>query len=229
MDTKALDEILKVAKCTQFPFEMIDQAAAELVELKRKEVEFDAVYKLAEEINDKNVQLRTDLEEARERLGELEQAEYNYRADHDVLGDGSIEAGRAWDHMRHCGERSRAFLKAHPERKGNDMSDTKALERALNLVLENDVLCASYGGVFREAAAELADLKLELELCTNRDLVWEEHTKLTQLRAELDEARKVIEAAERIENGSCPFCGALLDHTKDCPLDKWLQAHPERK
>jgi len=158
-DTKALDEILKVAKCTQFPFEMIDQAAAELAELKRKEVEFDAVYKLAEEINDKNVQLRTDLEEARERLGELEQAEYNYRADHDVLGDGSIEAGRAWDHMRHCGERSRAFLKAHPERKGNDMSDTKALERALNLVLENDVLCASYGGVFREAAAELAELK----------------------------------------------------------------------
>jgi len=50
-----------------------------------------------------------------------------------------------------------------------------------------------------------------------------------RLRAELDEARKVIEAAERIENGSCPFCGALLDHTKDCPLDKWLQAHPERK
>jgi len=60
-DTKALDEILKVAKCTQFPFEMIDQAAAELVELKRKEVEFDAVYKLAEEINDKNVQLRADI------------------------------------------------------------------------------------------------------------------------------------------------------------------------
>ena len=41
------------------------------------------------------------------------------------------------------------------------MSDTKALERALNLVLENDVLCASYGGVFREAAAELAELRAE--------------------------------------------------------------------
>jgi chromosome segregation ATPase len=39
------------------------------------------------------------------------------------------------------------------------MSDTKAIERALNLVLENTVLCASYGGVFREAAAELEQLR----------------------------------------------------------------------
>jgi len=39
MDTKALDEILKVAKCTQFPFEMIDQAAAELAELRAENTE----------------------------------------------------------------------------------------------------------------------------------------------------------------------------------------------
>jgi hypothetical protein len=39
------------------------------------------------------------------------------------------------------------------------MSDTEVIERALNLVLENTVLCASYGGVFRAAAVELAELK----------------------------------------------------------------------
>jgi len=106
--------------------------------------------------------------------------------------------------------------------------DTKALERALNLVLENDVLCASYGGVFREAAAELADLKLELELCTNRDLVWEEHTKLTQLRAELDEARKVIDAAAH-ELG-IPIPGYIQPVANAAyMLWAWLKAHPERR
>jgi hypothetical protein len=40
------------------------QAAAELVELERKATEFEAVYKLGLEINDKNVQLRADRAEA---------------------------------------------------------------------------------------------------------------------------------------------------------------------
>jgi len=44
------------------------------------------------------------------------------------------------------------------------MSDTKALERALNVVLGNNVLSESYGGVFRQAAAELARLRAELEM-----------------------------------------------------------------
>jgi len=33
-ETKALDEILKVAKTVQFPFEMVEQAAAELTHYK---------------------------------------------------------------------------------------------------------------------------------------------------------------------------------------------------
>jgi len=100
-DTKALDEILKVAKCTQFPFEMIDQAAAELVELKRKEVEFDAVYKLAEEINDKNVQLRAELDEA------LELAEEGW-------GYASPYFQEKWSFKERLAELK---AKAHPERK----------------------------------------------------------------------------------------------------------------
>jgi hypothetical protein len=44
------------------------------------------------------------------------------------------------------------------------MNETKALERALNVVLGNNVLSESYGGVFRQAAAELARLRAELEM-----------------------------------------------------------------
>jgi hypothetical protein len=46
----------------------------------------------------------------RERIEELEQAEYQYRSDHDVLGDGDIRTGHSWDHMRHSGDRARATL-----------------------------------------------------------------------------------------------------------------------
>jgi len=54
-----------------------------------------------------------EIAEARRRLEELENAEYIYRSDHDVLGDGDIRTGHSWDHMRHSGDRARAFL--HPE------------------------------------------------------------------------------------------------------------------
>jgi hypothetical protein len=43
------------------------------------------------------------------------------------------------------------------------MNETKALERALNVVLGNNVLSESYGGVFRQAAAELARLRADLD------------------------------------------------------------------
>jgi len=42
--------------------------------------------------------------------------------------------------------------------------ETKALDNALAIVLNNDVLFASYGGAFKDAAAELAALKSELEI-----------------------------------------------------------------
>jgi hypothetical protein len=108
------------------------------------------------------------------------------------------------------------------------MSDTKALERALNLVLENDVLCASYGGVFREAAADLAELKAENEksdvvlvfmqheLDTDRLTFRDAVEAIDKYRAELDEARKVIEMID----GLHPDFPVITD---------FLKAHPERK
>jgi predicted nuclease with TOPRIM domain len=58
-----------------------------------------------------------EIAEARRRLEELENAEYVYRSDHDVIGDGDIRTGHSWDHMRHSGDRARAFLAAKAERK----------------------------------------------------------------------------------------------------------------
>lgn len=55
-------------------------------------------------------QLRAENAELLSALKELEHAENRYRADHDVMGDGSIEAGRSWDHMRHSGDRARTLL-----------------------------------------------------------------------------------------------------------------------
>lgn len=48
--------------------------------------------------------------EAREALAALTFAEADYRAAHDLYGDGSREAGRAWDLMRRAGDRARATL-----------------------------------------------------------------------------------------------------------------------
>ena len=62
MDTKALDEILKVAKCTQFPFEMIDQAAAELAELKDLAISWQARWDTCDK---ERMKLRAELDEAR--------------------------------------------------------------------------------------------------------------------------------------------------------------------
>jgi len=62
MDTKALDEILKVAKCTQFPFEMIDQAAAELAELKDLAISWQARWDTCDK---ERMKLRAELDGAR--------------------------------------------------------------------------------------------------------------------------------------------------------------------
>ncbi len=43
-------------------------------------------------------------------LRELAEAEADYRIKHDTLGDGHIDAGRAWDKMRKAGNRARAAL-----------------------------------------------------------------------------------------------------------------------
>ena len=236
MDTKALDEILKVAKCTQFPFEMIDQAAAELAELKDLAISWQARWDTCDK---ERMKLRAELELIYSAIGTTSPTEtLAHIAKLQTELDGARKVIDAAAHelgipipgyiqpVANAAYMLWAWLKAHPERKGNDMSDTKALERALNLVLENDVLCASYGGVFREAAAELADLKLELELCTNRDLVWEEHTKLTQLRAELDEARKVIqEALNELTHPSEP-CDISATYILETAIRR-LKAHPE--
>lgn len=40
----------------------------------------------------------------------LEAAEANYRKIHDLAGDGNIRTGRAWDHMRRCGDHARMVL-----------------------------------------------------------------------------------------------------------------------
>jgi len=53
----------------------------------------------------------------RSALTRLEFAERNYRKTHDVHGDGSREAGRAWDELRRAGNEARQALKeaAQPE------------------------------------------------------------------------------------------------------------------
>jgi hypothetical protein len=48
----------------------------------------------------------------RERLDELCVSEEHYRYMHDHFGEGALETGRAWDNMRHSGDRSRAALAA---------------------------------------------------------------------------------------------------------------------
>lgn len=43
-------------------------------------------------------------------LADLEAAEAAYRKIHDLAGDGNIRTGRAWDHMRRCGDHARMVL-----------------------------------------------------------------------------------------------------------------------
>jgi hypothetical protein len=75
MDTKALDEILKVAKCTQFPFEMIDQAAAELAELKDLAISWQARWDTCDKermkLRAELAELRAENTEMRETLADL--------------------------------------------------------------------------------------------------------------------------------------------------------------
>ena len=59
--------------------------------------------------------LRAELDDAKELLDDLECAECAYRTAHDVRGDCSIEAGLAWDHMRHVGKRVSDLLTSHPK------------------------------------------------------------------------------------------------------------------
>ena len=112
---KRIGELLQAtaAELAQLKFDK-DELTKSILALRGEMVLIKGMWK---ETIDKNAQLRTENEEAKKLLDELERAECNYRADHDVRGDGSLETGRAWDHMRHCGERASTFLKAHPERK----------------------------------------------------------------------------------------------------------------
>lgn len=55
--------------------------------------------------------LQSKLDEAIAALKELEKAEQTYRLNHDTKGDSSLDSGRAWDHMRHAGNKARALLK----------------------------------------------------------------------------------------------------------------------
>ncbi len=55
-------------------------------------------------------ELEAERDRLAEHLGELAQTEADYRLKHDTLGDGHIDAGRAWDKMRKSGDRARAAL-----------------------------------------------------------------------------------------------------------------------
>ena len=109
MDTKALDEILKVAKCTQFPFEMIDQAAAELAELKDLAISWQARWDTCDK---ERMKLRAELDEARDIIAYSDKCNKTPKAHR---GDnGTI---RAWSLESEHQFAINAFLQAHPERK----------------------------------------------------------------------------------------------------------------
>jgi hypothetical protein len=105
------------------------------------------------------------------------------------------------------------------------MSDTKALERALNLVLKNTVLCASYGGIFREASVELSELYGKIEylkmVCDSEGI----HTqyqagKIKELNTALNDARDTMELVVE----SHPF---FLECKAWDKCEAWLKAHPK--
>ncbi len=56
----------------------------------------------------------TDDTAVREALKELADAESAYRLAHDVHGDGSPKAGRAWDLLRRAGDHARQALAEPP-------------------------------------------------------------------------------------------------------------------
>ena len=53
---------------------------------------------------------RLELADLRAALATLAAAEKHYRAMHDLHGDASREAGRAWDLMRRAGDAARTIL-----------------------------------------------------------------------------------------------------------------------
>jgi hypothetical protein len=55
----------------------------------------------------------TMTEQLAEALQRLECAEREYRRCHDHEGDGHIVTGRAWDRMRHAGDKARSILAAY--------------------------------------------------------------------------------------------------------------------
>jgi hypothetical protein len=79
--------------------------------------ERDVAVELATQEVLKVTQLHVELDETRKALEELELAEQHYRSDHDVKGDGSLDAGHAWDHMRHSGDHARTILKKYSKLK----------------------------------------------------------------------------------------------------------------
>ncbi len=54
------------------------------------------------------------VEQLREALRELANAEADYRRLHDLYGRGHIQTGRAWDRMRRAGDAARAALGEKP-------------------------------------------------------------------------------------------------------------------
>jgi hypothetical protein len=65
-------------------------------------------------------------------LDDLQQAEAEYRKAHDLHGDGSQQAGRAWDLMRRVGDRARTALQAQPaQAQGDDV--VERVRRSLDL------------------------------------------------------------------------------------------------
>jgi hypothetical protein len=81
----------------------------------------EIVTDLLNEIDERSATLQARIEMLRGALEILADAERDYRVIHDLQGDGHMDTGRAWDHMRWAGDRAREFLAATaPTEGGND-------------------------------------------------------------------------------------------------------------
>jgi hypothetical protein len=128
VDTKVLDGLLHKdladgnmdeMDIANFLVERQEKAAAALAELKADrdnyKIQLDAESQVSNGYFQELTRLRSDLDEAMIALDDLAQSEAKYRWCHDANGEGSIEAGRTWDMMRHSGDRARELLASHPK------------------------------------------------------------------------------------------------------------------